>query len=891
MNKQQNILKFWIWLATLSGLLALGLSPSSQAQNAPFAREQKPSLDRATAAARARNIGDARYALQLKLDDDSKTYSGQVTLDFTMRNRELPLQIDFVGGKVEELTINGKSARANYKGNHIDLESAYLRTGRNQVVVKFEHDYSSNGSGLYRVADPEDGSTYVVSDLEPYYANQLFPCFDQPDVKAQITLSVDAPRGWTIVSTVRESTITPSADAKRAQWQFPESPRISTYAFAIAGGPFKIWEDRTTHTPMRLLARQSHAPFIDFAEWFDITKRGMKFYEEYFGYRYPFTKYDQIVVPDLISGAMENVGAVTFDEGLSPRASATESQRLERTEVILHELAHMWFGNLVTMRWWDDLWLNESFATYMSFVAMDRALNLDATWRHFGRATKSWAYDADLMPSTHAVRSTAADTDSALSNFDGITYGKGAAILRQLAYYIGDDKFRDGMRQYFRSFAFRNATTEDFLGTLSKTAKVDLHTFASQWFDTTGLDTAEPMVSCRGGKVETFNVRQTTPAVDRTFRTQRVDVVTYKSDAKGLLVPDQRANVLLDGPENEIAVLKGRTCPTLVMVDPSDHGYLRVRFDTKSLNTIRKSLHKIASPDARMLIWQRLWLMLVSNEITLQEFETIAAQSLPNENQAMVFETASEMMIGSANGRTPSALRFWPEANKKLPTRQAVSDKWEDILWRKFAEAKASPEVQEIAFDRYLSIVSTDDGRNQLRMLLSSAMRSRGFVLDQDKRWRILLRLAILQDPNVKAAIKEEQKSDKSLEGKRWLRSITAAVGSEREKRNLLKDIADSDADMSFGDRQATLAYIAPLTQERSLTWLRDDYFSLASRAIKNADAPSAAAFVALAAPTSCDNNLIPQYQKLFSDDLAPLISNEIELQIRDLKRCVSLRN
>ncbi len=881
MHTQQNSRKFWQQMVFLTGLLSLGwfIYPSPKILAAK--RIQRPYLDKATAAGRAQNLSEIRYHLSLHLDADSKTYSGKVDIEFKLKDNKTPLQLDFVNGDIQELNINGTSTSTrSYRGNFIELNTQLLRSGRNTVSVSYAHEYSSSGPGLYRVNDPEDGNTYVVSDLEPYFANQLFPSFDQPDLKSKITLTVEAPAAWHVISTVRERDVSALKGSKHRRWQFPESPLLSTYAFVVAAGPFAIWEDRHGRLPLRLLTRKSHAPFVDYREWFAITKKGLQFFEDYFAYRFPFPKYDQLIVPDLISGAMENVGAATFAEDLAPRTSATETQRLERTEVILHELAHMWFGNLVTMRWWDDLWLNESFATYMSFVAMDKALGIKTTWRHFNAATKAWAYDADLMPKPHPVRAEVDNTDVALSSFDGITYGKGAAILRQLAYFMNEEKFRDSVRLYFKTFAFQNATTADFFGALKKNTKLDLGIFAERWFDTAGLETLTPVIDCAGGKITRFLLHNEPASANAQPRPQRFAIVTYRTDAKGLLIPDQRVLVEADKAETNIAVLKGRTCPQLTLVDAGDHGYARIRLDKKSLSAVRKQLHRVASPDVRLLLWQRLWLMLMHNEIPLAEFAAIAADNLPKENQAMIFRVASDMIIGGSNGRTPSLLRF------SSMHRQAIAEQWEQLLWIKLKAAENNHDLQEVVFDRYLASVRSGNGREQLLRMLSGDWKQRGFVLDQEKRWHILLQLAVLRDERVADLVKKEAKSDPSLEGKRYQRSIASAIASEREKRSLLKSMA-ADTNLSLADRHATLAYLAPLAQIERLKWLEDDFFDVLPQVFRNLDAASAATFIALTAPLHCSEQILRRYRGFSAKNQPALVQNELALQVRDLQRCL----
>ncbi len=401
-------------------------------------------LTRAEAEARAARVSDVAYELSLTLPAGELEYRGETTITFSVSALDDPLFIDYKGQRITRLVINGNDADVDLRDNRLWLPADRLE-GRNRVTISYENRYDDTGDGFHRFVDPEDGSVYAYSNFQPFASHRLFPCFDQPDLKATFALEVTAPSDWAVISASREIHTEPAGPGM-THHRFETTARFATYLLALVCGPWEVVRDESGPVPFGLYTRKSLMPrlAVDADELFEITRQGFDFYSELFDQPYPFTKYDQLFMPEFNVGAMENVGAVTIHDGFVFRDPPTDTQRLDRAEVVLHELAHMWFGNLVTMRWWDDLWLNESFATYISFVALTQATRFTSSWRTFNASIKLPAYRADQLPTTHPISADATDTDTALLNFDDITYGKGASTLKQLVAGIGEDGFRDG---------------------------------------------------------------------------------------------------------------------------------------------------------------------------------------------------------------------------------------------------------------------------------------------------------------------------------------------------------------------------------------------------------------------------------------------------------------
>ncbi|MCC7440834.1 MAG: aminopeptidase N, partial [Bdellovibrionales bacterium] len=515
------------------GLAALGLTLGAcDRRPSVKTRPDVEGLSKEEALYRSERVSDVRYELSFELERTSTeagatpVFGGKAVVRFKLKAPAEGLTLDFVGGTQAAAVVNGTPlGEETYNGKFIALPAQALKVGENEAAVEFTHPYSSSGAGLYRFVDPEDKRVYVYTDFEPFDANQLFPCFDQPDLKATYLAEVSAPASWTVVSASRETEATdlPAVEGQKGEarklWKFPVTSRFSTYIFPLHAGPYKIWtaDEPATGTvegetiPLRLFARQSLARYVRPDDWFPATRQGFAFFQEYFASPYPFGKYDQLIVPDFNSGAMENVAAVTFSERYVKRGVPTRDDREGLAEVILHEMAHMWFGNLVTMKWWDDLWLNESFATFMAYLAAAEATEFTDIWQGFFDDTKQWAYWEDQLVTTHPIVAEVPDTSQAFANFDGITYGKGASALKQLSFLLSPPKFRDGVRAYMKKHAFQNTAMSDFMDSLSAASGTPLSGWTQSWLRTAGVNTISVDHACEGGKITRFLLTQSAP--------------------------------------------------------------------------------------------------------------------------------------------------------------------------------------------------------------------------------------------------------------------------------------------------------------------------------------------------------------------------------------------
>ena len=427
------------------------------------------------------------------------------------------------------------------------------------VRVVADCAYSRSGEGLHRFTDPVDKQVYLYSDLETFDAHRIYACFDQPDMKATYELTVTAPEDWQVVSNMAPDSQLPAGDAVR--WTFPPTPVMSTYITAVAAGPYHVVRDEHDGIPLGVYCRQSLAEYLDPDEIFEVTRQGFDFFHNSFGIKYPFGKYDQLFVPEFKEGAMENAGCVTFVENYIFRSRVTDFAHEARAETILHEMAHMWFGDLVTMRWWDDLWLNESFATWAGTLAQAEATRWTSAWTTFAQLYKAWAYRQDQLPSTHPIAADIPDIAAVELNFDGITYAKGAAVLKQLVAYVGRENFLDGVRKYFAAHAWGNATLADLLAALEETSGRDLAAWSAEWLQQAGVNTLRPSYQVDAdGRFTEFAVEQEAAATHPTLRSHRIAIGLYDRTADGI-VRRHRVETDVTGARTVIAELAGAAAP------------------------------------------------------------------------------------------------------------------------------------------------------------------------------------------------------------------------------------------------------------------------------------------------------------------------------------------
>jgi len=720
-------------------------------------------LTRAEAAARAGLVSDIRYDVELDLaGSDPEAYRSTTTVRFRCAGPGASTFLDLVAGPVEAIEHNGSPVPLSaFDGNRIRLDGL---AAENQVRVAATPSYGRTGVGLHRFEDPVDGCVYVYNHFEPY-AHRIFPCFDQPDLKAVFALSVLAPAGWQVVSNA--ALVDEPAGDGPVRWSFAPTPPMPTYITAVVAGPWHVVRDRHGEVDLGLWCRQSLACHLDPQEFLEVTKQGFDFYERAFDYPYPFgPKYDQVLAPEFGGGAMEQAGCVTFDEEFVFRSKVTEATREVRATVILHELAHMWFGNLVTMRWWDDLWLNESFASFISVLAQVAATRFTGGWVTFAQTEKTWAYEQDQLPSTHPIATEVPDTDTVVTNFDGITYAKGAAVLRQLVAWVGEEAFLKGVRAYFRRHEFGSTDLGDFLAALEEASGRDLRSWSRDWLETAGVNTLGVSLERTGAApdetIGSFTITQAAPVGQPVLRPHRVTVGLYDRDG-AVLALRKRLELDVTGPMAPVPELAGEAAPDLALLNDADLAYAKIRLDPRSLATLTEAIGDLRDPLARAVGWSVCWDMVRDAELATRDYLAMVLGNAEQEDDVGVLADVVDQLGHALDVYGDPAARAAGRADLAALAR-GVLERAEPGGGLQLAWAKAFAVTAGSAEDQAL-----------LRGLLDGGAGFDGLVVDTDLRWTIVRSLAAGDTGPVDALISEELRRDPTDAGQRHAVAALAA--------------------------------------------------------------------------------------------------------------------
>jgi aminopeptidase N len=827
-------------------------------------------LRQAEAEARYAQITDVRYALELEVDATSLTYEGRVTVRFGHREPDTGTWLDFTGGDILSLEVNGVACSPERVTPHrLSLQGSLLGP-ENEVRIAYRNPYDRTGVGFHRFVDPEDGEVYLYTDFEPFNAHRLFPSFDQPDLKAVFDVTVTAPAAWEVIANGAEVG-RDDAGGGRSRRTFGNLAPFSTYLFAILAGPY-AGRHEEGDIRLGLYCRRSLLPYLDHEEIFEVTRQGFRFYEDTFGRPYPFGKYDQVFVPEYNSGAMENVGAVTYNESQVFRDPPTENQRLSRAEVILHELAHMWFGNLVTMKWWDGLWLNESFATYISFVAMDRATRFQACWQNFLGAIKAWAYREDQKPTTHPIAGTVADTDETFLNFDGITYGKGAAVLKQLHATLGDDAFVRGLQGYFARHAFGNTTIDDFLSALGEAAGRDLGPWSLAWLERSGVNVIRPVRSAGA-----IGLIQEPGSGDAILRPHRLTIGYYRRATDGVLRCVASEDVDLTGPTR--ALPSAPADPDLIWPNLGDHGYARFFIDPPSLRCVEEHLTDVEDPLVRQGLWGTLWEMVRSAAISPPHYLRIGLRFLPK-------EPAEELLDGNL-GRMASALAFYVDPASQGEHGHA----WVEVA---VEEAKRAREGSDRALmwtrDAVGFVRSAADAHRLLSWLEGEGPL--GQTMDQGLRWRVLTRGAAFGLPGIEALLDAEAARDGSDRGVKARFAAGAALPDPKNKAALWSRFVSPGVEDSADLLKAAMGTFFWPHQAALLQPFAHAFFTDLPQVLAALDLEYASrGFARLLAPTPlADAHLVARAKAALGETSQPVLRRLLLELADELERATRLR-
>lgn len=841
-------------------------------------RASENNLTMAFAKERKSQVKSIKYKLAFEFAKKSKSYKGVAEILIELARTDIPLSIDFTGKKISSLAVNGVRLKSfpQRKGS-FDIP-AKLLTRELRIEVVYENNFSSESSGVQRVVDPEDGAEYISTDFEPYFAHTFFPCLDQPDLKATYQVSVLAPRDWKVIHNELIDSEVQEGDKRRTR--FKETKLFSTYLFFLGAGPFAVWKDSYKGLPLAIFARKSLQQFVDAGRIFQTTKKGLAFFNDYFGYTYPFTKYDQIFIPEFAWGGMENPGAVTLNERNIFRGPVPEFRFDKRNGLILHEMAHMWFGDLVTMEWWNDLWLNESFASYLANIAEDRALGSSNTWTDFFQS-KTWGYWQDQLPTTHPIETDVVDVRTARGNFDGITYAKGASALKQLHFFVGEAGFKKGLQDYFKRYAFQNTKREDFINAIGVASGKDLSQWTASWLKTSGPNAMEHKLECRDGKLTGLRVIQT-PNVSGARLPHRSKFAFYDVEGESF-IHLKTIDVTIDSDQAVVEGVSGLACPDFVLPNTEDQDYALYALDPISLNHANKALLHLPDPLSKLMVWQIMYQMVRTSQLKVMDFLEAATYAIAREQDVH--------LLGSLLGRYSWIKQIYylyltPEE------RSSFAPKLEEVVLRRIEEAAPGSDEQMNFFDFLVAISRTEKTRSQLYEILSKNIPPKGMTLDQDRRWMIIKTLAAQNYPSAMALIDAEKLKDSSSIGRREALAARASIPQLAVKKKIWAEIQGRKG-LSYSDVEAMAAnFHSSNFPELTLPFLKDFFRKVRGLDWKNHDDDVEIYLEELFPVGLCSDSALKLSQQQFKEaKRLSHLARRAWLESEDeLRRCVEVR-
>ena len=761
-------------------------------------------LTRIEAQERREIIDTQSYAISLDLTKGAEVFGSRSVVHFTAKPGSFTV-IDLIARDVREISLNGEQLDPA----EVFAESRITLTNlqeENVLVVDADCLYTNTGEGLHRFVDPVDGEVYLYSQFEVPDSRRVFAVFEQPDLKATFQFTVTAPQAWKVISNSPTPEPINHDESNTATWGFEPTPRISSYITALVAGPYESTFSELTSAdgrviPLGVYGRKSLWEHLDADYIFDKTREGFAYYEEKFGVPYPFAKYDQLFVPEFNAGAMENAGAVTFTETYVFRSKVTDAVKERRVVTILHELAHMWFGDLVTMKWWNDLWLNESFAEWASTIATAEATEWTEAWTTFNAMEKTWAYRQDQLPSTHPITAEINDLEDVQVNFDGITYAKGGSVLKQLAAWVGIDAFFAGVGQYFQKHAWGNTELSDLLTELEATSGRELSTWSKKWLETAGVNTLSPVIAeDADGVISRFAITQTAPADYPTIRPHRLGIGFYNLDG-GALTRTHYVEIDVDGDRTEVPELQGQKRPDLVLLNDNDLAYAKIRLDERSLETAIAHLADVSDPLARSLIWGAAWDQTRDAESTASDYIELVLRNIGRETESTTVRTTLAQL------RTAATLYVAPAE------RDAARLKVAEGLWDLAHSAAAGSDSQLQFVTAFAASMVNSEHAGIVGRLRSGEETLPGLEIDTDLSWQLLVGLASIGATDA-ASIDAALAADNTSKGAEFAAQARAALPTVDDKRVAWASLVDNADLPNTIVRSAALGYVHPNSAE-----------------------------------------------------------------------------
>ena len=770
-------------------------------------------LTRKEAVERASILDVQSYAVEIDLTQGGELFGSTTRVRFSATEGASSF-IDAITGAVHSVVLNGEVLDPSVVSDGIRIQLPSLAK-ENELVVVAQGKYTNTGEGLHRFVDPVDQEVYLYTQFEVPDSRRMFAVFEQPDLKATFSFNITAPSYWKVVS----NSPTPEPHELRegvSVWNFEPTPRISSYITALVAGPYVEVNDQLVSSsgkviPLGVFCRKSLFEYLDAEYIFEKTKQGFEFFESEFGVAYPFEKYDQLFVPEFNAGAMENAGAVTFTETYVFRSKVTDATRERRVVTILHELAHMWFGDLVTMRWWNDLWLNESFAEYASTLATQEATEWHGAWATFASLEKSWAYRQDQLPSTHPIVAEINDLEDVQVNFDGITYAKGASVLKQLVAWVGQEPFMRGVSSYFKKHAYQNTELKDLLKELEAESGRDLSEWSKLWLETAGVNLLRPEIEEKDGVIESFAILQSAISDYPYLRPHRLAVGFY-NEVGGKLVRTERVELDVQGAKTSVPELVGKARPALVLLNDDDLTYAKIRLDEQSFATAQALLSRIEDPLARALVWGSAWDATRDGESSGRAFIDLVLSHIGNESESTTMMTLLRQLLTVAN------LYVAPE--HRLDAQLKVADG----LWKLAQNAQAGSDAQLQFVKFFAQFARNDKQLTTIAELLSGKDQLDGLEIDTDLRWELLTALSV-GGKVTKDRIDVELEADNTANGQKAHAAAIAAMPNQKSKQEMFDKLVNTDEMSNALVNSASLAF-GRVLDTSALEPFVDQYFS-----------------------------------------------------------------
>lgn len=877
--------------ATIAGLLMLSLAHA--AEKTPASDEQSD-LTMEQAKERKARLSNIAYSLKVDLSDGNKKdskFAGDLTVRFDLKNTSKDLRIELFKGEVTKLVVNGTDVPTTAKRLYwIDLPKSALKAGTNTVAISYRQEYSTTGEGLHRFFDPEDGRVYLHTQFETFDANRFMPVFDQPDLRATLAMEVTAPKDWTVITGTAESSVK-AVGAKAKHWVFPATGEISSYLFSLHAGPYAMFKDTYKRAdgstvPLRLFGRQSLRRYIDHKDFFKVSKQALQYFEGFFATPYPFGKLDQVIPPEFNSGGMENVAAITYSERTVPRTEPTRRQRRDRAGLIMHEIAHMWYGDLVTMAWWNDLWLNESFASIMAQMGLDEATEYKEAWQTFAAYSKLWAYTEDAMITTHPIEGAVNTAKVAESIFDGITYDKGASTLKQLMFYMTPEAFREGMRVYFKTHAWKNTTRADFIAALQTQTKKNLSLWAERWLQQSGTDRVTASWNCEGGRLKAVDLKLE-PTPGRKFRPQSMLVGFYQAiGQKTVLETTARVDFETSGSQT----VKGDwACPQFVYPNTDDHAYVNVRLDAKSLEFLTKRLAQVDDLIVRSLVWNDLWRMVRDAELPLKTYVDVVTTNFPTETNEVISGQIVNTIDSPWGGA--SILYYWPSTAPQA-ARTAFVKMVEDNFIARIHGAKAGSDDQKFWFDNLVRLAETPKALDQIHAWYANKRVGPKFALDVDRKWKIARTLRRYKHPKADAVLQAMKKEDPSDRGRKSAIAAEVVHPDVQVKKQWIDEVTLGTSKRSYDEIRTAFRDIFPLEQTSMRMGFAEQFYQYLEKNRNSEDRVKVGTILDGILPLACDptsagrlKGKVTQY-----NDIDPSIKKDTLMSVDEDERCQRVR-